>query len=100
MKADELIQSRRVLLVDDEPYILEGLSRQVGDQFDVTTAGSGSEALALLRSGLRFAVIVADMRMPGMDGVEFLVHARAIDPTAIRMMLTGNNDRQTAIGCA
>ena len=44
-----------------------------------------------------FAVVVADMRMPGMDGVEFLQHVKEMSPDTVRIMLTGNADMQTAI---
>jgi DNA-binding NtrC family response regulator len=90
-------KGKRILFVDDEPFILEALKRQLDDVFDVYTSTSGREALVLLQSGLRFDVIVADMRMPVMNGIEFLVQAREIDPTFVPMMLTGNTDRQTAV---
>lgn len=89
--------NRRVLFVDDEAFILEAMERQVGDEFDVQTASSGSNALSVLKGGAQFAVIVADMRMPIMNGVEFLVKAREIDSKFVAIMLTGNTDRQTAI---
>lgn len=87
----------KVLFVDDEAFIVQGLRRNVGDVYDVSTATSGAEGLSLITSGIKFAVIVADMRMPGMNGIEFLVRARALDPDAIFMMLTGNVDQKTAL---
>lgn len=96
-KSKALKPNRRVLFVDDEPMVLEAMQRQVGEIFDVHTATSGNQGLAILKSGIKFAIIVADMRMPGMDGIEFLMQAKDIDPDAVPMMLTGNADRQTAV---
>ena len=66
----------RVLLVDDEQQLLDGLRRTLRGRYDVSTASSGAEGLELLAesvvSGNPFAVIVSDMRMPLMDGAEFL----------------------------
>src|SRR5690606_39984651 len=56
------------------------------------------KALTLLDPEQPFAVIVADMRMPGMDGVEFLYEAKKLSPSSIRLMLTGDATRQTPIG--
>lgn len=84
-----------VLLVDDEPHVLSALSRLLRRSFTVTSASSGQEALALMATE-KFAVIISDMRMPEMDGAEFLARARAIDPDAVRLMLTGEGDLGSA----
>lgn len=88
----------RVLLVDDEGNVLDALKRQLRGVFEVVSASSGKEALGILRGDKGFAVIVADMRMPEMDGTTFLEAARKECPDAVRMMLTGNADQGTAIG--
>jgi CheY-like chemotaxis protein len=89
----------RVLLVDDEPRVLDGLRRSLHrsfGSFDLVTATSGADGLALQREALAggdpFAVIVSDMRMPGMDGAEFLTAARAADPDTVRIVLSGQAD--------
>jgi response regulator RpfG family c-di-GMP phosphodiesterase len=87
----------KILCVDDDPNILTGFQRSLRKQFNIETALGGEEALALLRQEEPYAVIVADMRMPGMDGVQFLAQARAIAPDSVRFMLTGNADQETAI---
>ncbi|MCR6632809.1 MAG: response regulator [Magnetospirillum sp.] len=91
----------RVLLIDDDPNLLSGLQRQLRKQFDLTMAEGGVAALqAVEQAGLRrepFAVVLCDMRMPGMDGIEVLSRIRAQAPETVRMMLTGNADQQTAI---
>src|SRR5690606_6451856 len=90
--------NRRVLFVDDELAVLEGIRRNLRKDFEVHTATDPRAALAALGAGQPFAVIVADMRMPGMDGVEFLYQARKAAPSSVRLMLTGDADRATAIG--
>jgi response regulator RpfG family c-di-GMP phosphodiesterase len=89
--------NRRILCVDDEPNVLEGYRRALRKDFDITIAAGGVEALALLNNGEEFAVIMSDMRMPIMDGIQFLRRVREIAPNSVRMMLTGNADQQTAI---
>lgn len=87
----------RVLFVDDEENILNGIRRQLRKQYEIATALNGAEALKLIGESEEFAVIVSDMRMPGMDGVEFLSKAKEITPDSVRLMLTGNAEQQTAI---
>jgi DNA-binding NtrC family response regulator len=81
----------QILCVDDEPSILRSLQWLLKKQFDVKTAASGNEALALLETN-DFDVIVSDQRMPGMMGSEFLHEARRISPRAMRILLTGYSD--------
>lgn len=87
----------RILCVDDEPNVLEGLVRTLFDEFDIATATSGAEGLELIRNEGPFAVIVSDMRMPAMDGATFLSHARAVAPDSTRVLLTGHADQASAI---
>lgn len=91
------MDNRKILLVDDEVNILNGLKRQLRKQFDISTATSGQEALQITEQGDSFAVIVSDMRMPGMNGIEVLERMQEISPDTTRVMLTGNADQQTAI---
>ena len=88
--------SKKILFVDDDPNLLAAFQRNLRKQFTIDTALGGSEALDQIRLHGPYALIVADMRMPGMDGVEFLEEARALAPDSVRMMLTGNADQQTA----
>lgn len=89
--------SARILLVDDEPALLDGLRRQLKEFYKVTTAVGGQLALDLLRSGERFAVVVSDMRMPGMDGATLLSMVRREAPDTVRMLLTGQADVESAV---
>ena len=94
-----------ILAVDDEPTVLAAVARDLrrgfGEHYRILRAGSGSEALELLtemrRRGENLAMIVADQRMPGMEGTELLVKARQIYPEAKRVLLTAYADTQAAI---
>ena len=89
--------TKKVLFVDDEPNVLQSIRRSLRKSFDVDTAEGGQEALDKIASNGSYAVIVSDMRMPGMNGVEFLSEAKKRAPDTVRMMLTGNADQQTAV---
>jgi thioredoxin reductase (NADPH) len=94
-----------ILAVDDEPTVLAAVARDLrrgfGEHYRILRAGSGPEALELLtemrRRGEILAMIVADQRMPGMEGTELLVKARQIYPDAKRVLLTAYADTQAAI---
>ena len=85
----KMLDIPKVLCVDDEPELLHSVSRSLRRGYLVTTATSGKEALEILRKDQSFAVIMSDMRMPGMDGAEFLAQARLLVPDAVRVLLTG-----------
>lgn len=87
----------RVLCVDDEPNVLSGLERNLRKICPVVTADSGAKALEVLRGDRDFAVIVSDMRMPGMTGAQFLAEARLLVPNAVRILLTGEADLDAVI---
>jgi response regulator RpfG family c-di-GMP phosphodiesterase len=89
--------NRKVLCVDDDANVLDALQRNLRKQFTIDTAPGGEQALALIEQQGPYAVIVADMRMPGMDGIQLLSKAREKAPDTVRIMLTGNADQQTAI---
>ena len=87
----------RVIFVDDEPNVLQSIRRGLRKEFQIDTAESGDEAIDMLAAGDSYAVIVSDMRMPGMTGVELLSKVRKQWPETVRMMLTGNADQETAV---
>ncbi|MCQ9372645.1 response regulator [Methyloversatilis sp. XJ19-13] len=87
----------RVLCVDDEPNLLSAMERALHGRFDVVIANGGVAALDAIQWGEPFAVIVSDMRMPGMDGATFLAHAREQAPDAVRLLLTGQADVESSI---
>ncbi len=87
----------KVLLVDDDANVLAGYKRQLRKVLVIETAASGVEGLEVLRSSGPFAVVVSDLRMPGMDGIQFLSRAREMAPDTVRVMLTGFADVKNAI---
>jgi CheY-like chemotaxis protein len=87
----------KVLFVDDEPNVVEGYRRSLRSDFQIEIATSGAQGLELIKSNGPYAVIVSDMRMPEMDGVQFLTGASELAPDTVRIMLTGNADQQTAM---
>ena len=89
--------THRILFVDDEKRVLDGLKRMLHGEFDVETALSGTEGLATIHLFGPFAIVVSDMRMPGLDGAEFLARVRELSPDTVRMLLTGHKDINCAI---
>ena len=88
----------RILCVDDEPQVLEGLSSNLRRKFDVHTSPGGREALALIEATAGgFAVVLSDMRMPVMTGAAFLAAVRQKWPDTVRMLLTGHSEIDAAI---
>ena len=87
----------RILLVDDDVEVLDALQRQLRGRFDVTATCDAKEAIRLVVSGGPFAVVVSDLRMPGMDGVSLLYLIRQIVPETVRVLLTGQADMESAI---
>jgi Nif-specific regulatory protein len=85
-----------VLVVDDEPDNLDAFRFNFKRVFQIHTAGSGDEALALLKEH-DAAVIVTDQRMPKMTGLEFLRAARAVRPDAVGIILTAFTDTEVLI---
>jgi thioredoxin reductase (NADPH) len=105
--ADVKAPERRpaIVAVDDEPSVLAAVARDLrrgfGERFRVLRAGSGTEALELLGQlrtrGDQVAMLIADQRMPGMPGTEYLVQARKLVPDAKRVLLTAYADTEAAI---
>lgn len=87
----------KVLFVDDEQGVLDGIVRLLRKEFEVSVALGGSQALITMQKNGPFAVVVSDMRMPGMNGAEFLAQVRQKSPETVRMLLTGHTDLNAAI---
>ena len=81
-----------ILIVDDEPRVLDALEAILAAEFRVLRAGHGEEALARLAAESDVAVIVTDHRMPGMTGVELLRRSQEHTPDAVRIVLTAYTD--------
>lgn len=89
--------AEKILLVDDDSNILDGYRRSLSREFVMETALGGPQALQLATNEGPYAVVVSDMRMPEMDGVQLLSKIKALSPDTIRVMLTGNADMDTAV---
>jgi response regulator RpfG family c-di-GMP phosphodiesterase len=86
----------RILCVDDEIRVVEGLAAHLRRNYQVLTANGGSGALQILKEQ-GACVIVSDMRMPGMDGATLLKHVKQLYPETTRILLTGETGRDAAI---
>jgi CheY-like chemotaxis protein len=87
----------RVLFVDDEPNVLDGIRRQLRNRVELETATSAAAGLDIIKSQGPFAVVVSDMRMPEMDGARFLARVNEIAPQTVRMVLSGQADLESTI---
>jgi DNA-binding response OmpR family regulator len=91
----------RVLLVDDEQRLLDGLRRNLRGRYAITTASCGQEGLTALSAAVQeanpFAVVVSDMQMPGMSGAQFLTQAHTLVPDTVLMILSGQADLTSTI---
>ena len=98
---EKVSMPEKVLMIDDDPNILQAMTRQLRKQYDFATAQGGDEGLAKVAEAANqrapFAVVICDMRMPGKDGIQVLAQVRDLSPDSVRIMLTGNADQHTAI---
>jgi ActR/RegA family two-component response regulator len=86
----------RVLLVDDDPRLLDSLVRLHGRHFALTTACGGREGIQAIERDGPFALVVVDLQMPGIDGMQVLEHCQKASPDTVRIMLTGQADLAVA----
>src|SRR3954463_2891419 len=94
-----------IVVVDDEPAVLAAVARDLrrgfGERYRIIRSASGEEALDVLRElvrrGEQVALLIADQRMPGLSGTDYLVRAREVVPTAKRVLLTAYADTEAAI---
>lgn len=86
------MKNEKILFVDDEPAALEGYRRLLYRDFTIDTAVGGREGLSQLTRNGPYAVVVSDMRMPDINGAEFLTRVRAASPETVRIAITGYAD--------
>lgn len=86
----------RILIVDDEPEVRGVVCDILRKSYECTEAGSAEEALAILRGG-KFALVVSDIKMGGMSGLEMIPHALASAPDTVVMMMSGEQTIDRAI---
>ena len=90
--------SEKILLVDDDSNLLAATERKFHGRFELDTAAGGDAGLAKLQQSGPYAVVVADMQMPGLNGIQFLAQVKQRAPDTVRIMLTGNADLDVAMG--
>ena len=89
--------AEKLLFVDDEPNILSGIQRQLRKEYEILTAAGGAAGLDVLSAEPDVAVIISDMRMPEMNGAQFLAKARTVRPDAVQMILSGQAELDATI---
>ncbi len=81
-----------ILLVDDDPFLLAGIGKDLaGEGYTVSTADSGERAIGLME-GTHFDLVITDLVMARIDGIQVLQTAKAKDPQTIVLILTGSGD--------
>jgi len=91
---------RRILFVDDEPKVLQGLQRMLRSmrhEWDMEFASTGEEALARLDQ-TSFDVVVSDVRMPIMNGIQLITTVKQRSPQTVRILLSGQSDQEMILG--
>ncbi len=91
------LQLKRVLVVDDDASILGVVSEVLADDgYEVTTAGSGEEAIEILEKE-NFALVMTDIRLPGINGIGLLEHIKNVCPRTAVIIITSHGSMQTSI---
>src|SRR6185436_19621035 len=87
-------KTMRILFVDDDEFILYCFERMLGRTFDIDVAAGPHRALEAIKARGPYAVVVSDMRMPEMNGLELLSRIEQIHPDTVRVLLSGNADSE------
>ena len=91
------MSNSRILFVDDDVNILDGFQRTLRKRYSVDTAVGPMEGLRAVNEHGPYAVVVADLKMPKMNGIDFLSRVKEVSPDTVRIMLTGHGDLDVAI---
>jgi putative nucleotidyltransferase with HDIG domain len=89
--------SPRILIVDDEIEITEILADLLSEEYECFKAGSAEDALARLPEG-EFQLVISDITMPGMSGLEMIPHVKQLSPETVVVMISGMQTVESAIG--
>lgn len=92
-----MANAQKILFVDDDPNILASFKRTLRKRYDMDVAVGPEEGLKAVEGYRHYALVISDLRMPVMDGIQFLSRVRELSPDTVRMILTGNADLQAAI---
>jgi DNA-binding NtrC family response regulator len=96
-EAEGRIVAEQILFVDDERSVLDGIERVLHGEFSISKAQNAVQGLASIQLFGPFAIVVSDLRMPGMDGAEFLARVHQLAPDTVTMLLTGYRDFDATI---
>lgn len=92
------MSSVRILLVDDEPILLKAVEFKLKkEKFDVTTATSGEDAVEQLKSGEHYDLVISDVMMPGLSGIELLRVVKENNADMKVLLLTGLKTEDTVV---
>jgi len=89
--------SPRILIVDDEVEITEILADLLSEDYECLKAASAEQALTLLQE-YQFQLVISDITMPGMSGLEMIPHVKALSPETVVVMISGMQTVESAIG--
>ena len=87
----------RILIIDDEPEVRVVLCDLLGASYECAGAASAHEALALLRSEDKFDLVISDIMMKGMSGLEMVPHVRELAPETLIIMISGTQTIESAV---
>jgi DNA-binding NtrC family response regulator len=89
--------AEQILFVDDDMSSLDCIARQLHGEFSINKAQGAIRGLAMIQLFGPHAIVVSDLRMPGMDGAGFLAQVHQMAPNTVTMLLTGYRDLEVAI---
>ncbi|HEY3827213.1 MAG TPA: response regulator [Bryobacteraceae bacterium] len=89
--------THKVLCVDDEENVLHAFERNLRRYYDIETANGPIAGLLAVAQRGPYAVVISDLRMPGMDGLEFLAEVRKKSPESVALILSGISDFRAAV---
>jgi DNA-binding NtrC family response regulator len=89
--------TEQILFVDDEKSVLDGIERLLHGEFNINKALDATQGLASIQLFGPYAIVVSDMRIPGINGARFLARVHQLSPNTVTMLLTGYRDLDAAI---
>ncbi|MGA2350941.1 MAG: response regulator [Terracidiphilus sp.] len=89
--------AEQILFVDDEQNVLDGIERLLHGEFTISKALDATQGLAAIELFGPYAIVVSDMRMPGVNGARFLARVHQLAPNTVTMLLTGYRDLDAAV---
>ena len=89
--------AEQILVVDDDKSVLDGIERLLHGEFSISKAQDAEQGIASIQLFGPYAIVISDMRMPGINGARFLARVHKLAPNTVTMLLTGYRDFDTAI---